>query len=80
MTLNKFLDKYICGDRGFYYFQIEIIWGRSIEGGLFHYKEDARKLLLSKLTNFLDDPESFLYTKKEEPRRKRKKTLDSSSV
>lgn len=80
MTMNKFLDRYIQGERGYYYFQIEIMWGRTIQGGMFSRKADARKLLLSKLINFLDEPQAFIYGRTEEPRRKRKKTVDSCRV
>jgi hypothetical protein len=64
MSLNEFLDRYIQGDPGYYYFQIEFIWGRGIHGGYFHYKRDARKNLLNKLIQVLDDPEKFFEDKK----------------
>jgi hypothetical protein len=64
MKLSDFLDRYIQGEPHNYFFQIEIMWGRNIDGGQFHYKVDARKALLSKLITFLDDPELFLNPKK----------------
>lgn len=63
MKMNDFLDRYIQGDEKYYYFDIEIIHGKNIQGGQFHYKKDARKLLLKKLIDFLDDPETFMEKK-----------------
>jgi hypothetical protein len=63
MSINQFLDRYIQGEPGYYYFQIELIWGREISGGQFHRKQDARNSLLSKLISFLDDPNVLLSTK-----------------
>lgn len=62
MTMNEFLDRYIEGVPGSYYFCIEVIWGREISGGQFFYKKDARDMLLGKLVNFLDDPSKLLET------------------
>lgn len=58
--MNKFLDRYIQGSPGAWYFEIEIVWGICIKGGLFHYKQDARNLLREGLVEFLDDPVEFL--------------------
>jgi hypothetical protein len=61
--MNEFLDRYIQGYPGHYYFTIEIMWGRNIEGGMFHYKKDARAALLNKIIDFLDNPEQFFKKK-----------------
>jgi hypothetical protein len=63
--LNQFLDRYIQGERGSYFFNIELIWGRTISGGQFRLRSGARENLLLKLTNFLDDPSALLHTKHE---------------
>jgi hypothetical protein len=73
--MNVDLDQYIQGEPGSWYFDIEIIWGRTISGGQFFYKRDARNALARRIENFLDDPQSFLYTKREEPRKKRVKRV-----
>jgi hypothetical protein len=62
--MNKFLDRYIQGEPGSWFFCIELIWGRQISGGQFYRRSDARRALLNRLTEFLDDPEIFLSSKK----------------
>ena len=53
MTLNQFLDRYIAGYPGFYYFDIPV--GRkNIGGGYFSRKANARSALLHKLVELLD--------------------------
>jgi hypothetical protein len=64
MTPMELLNRYIQGDTGAYYFDIEIIWGRTISGGMFYSKVNARKALIIKLAAFLDDPSELLATKK----------------
>lgn len=56
MTMNEFLDRYISSSRGEHSYCIEFIWGRTIQGGIFSYKQDARNMLLRDLVAFLDDP------------------------
>lgn len=56
MTMNQFLDRYIHSTRGEHSYCIEFIWGRTIQGGIFSYKQDARNALLKALVSFLDDP------------------------
>jgi hypothetical protein len=60
MTQNEFLDRYIQGAPGEWFFCIEIIWGHQISGGMFFRKQDARNLLLGKIVDFLDAPEDTL--------------------
>jgi hypothetical protein len=71
MTITELADRYIAGEPGFWHFQIEIMWGREISGGMFHRKQDARPALIAKLVKFLDDPEAFLRPKSEKPRARR---------
>lgn len=54
MTMNEFLDSYIGGGPGEYYFQVTAKDGYEINGGMFYRKQDARNLLLHKIINFLD--------------------------
>lgn len=66
MTPKEFVDNYIEGGPGNYYFNIEIIWGRSISGGSFYYKNDARNAFINKLMIFLNDPEGYMYPNRDE--------------
>lgn len=54
MKMNDFLDLYVAGSPGEYYFQITAKDGYEINGGMFYRKQDARNLLLNKIINFLD--------------------------
>ncbi len=56
MRMNEFLDRYIQGEPGGYFFYIEV-GHEQIQGGMFTYKADARQLLLNKILDLLDGPE-----------------------
>ena len=61
--MASWLNKYIQGERGSYFFQIELIWGREISGGMFLYKQDALSCLQTKLEIMLNDPDTFFHSK-----------------
>lgn len=75
----EFLDRYIQGERGSYFFCIEPAWGVQIAGGQFFYKQNARECLQDKLIHFLDgyDPDPSLQEKK---RREARKIVDNIRV
>jgi hypothetical protein len=64
MKMNDFLDRYIQGEPGGYFFDIEIMWYRNIQGGMFSYKAQAREYLLNRIITFLNNPEHFLLDRK----------------
>lgn len=52
MTMTDFLDQFIDGEKGYYYFDFEV--GHThIMGGAFYKKQDAREILLDKINRFL---------------------------
>lgn len=61
LKINNFLDRYIQGEPNYYYFNIELINGKTISGGHFHYKQHARDNLLMKIQQMLDKPEEFFH-------------------
>ena len=56
---DGFFDEFLQGQRGAYYFQIELTRGRQIAGGYFYYKAEARVELRRQLQKFLRDPIGF---------------------
>jgi hypothetical protein len=72
MRIYDLLDRYIYGEKGYYYFDIELMWGRNISGGLFHRKDDARRALFNGIVRFLDDPHKYIGP---EPKISKKKKL-----
>lgn len=54
MSMTEFLDRYIQGERGSWFFTLELPGGVQISGGSFYMKQHARDNLLSKLVKFLD--------------------------
>jgi hypothetical protein len=59
MTMTQFLNRYIQGEPGEFYFQIDFTRGQ-ISGGYFFNKHDARKALLGRLIHLLDNSGTFL--------------------
>ena len=55
------LDQFIQGSRRRYYFDIQITAGRSIAGGPYFYKAEARVELRRALTAFLRKPAALLF-------------------
>ena len=58
MTLTQLLDRYVQGGQGEYWFNIDVVHGHDISGGMFSRKRDARMALLNRLVAFLDDPQT----------------------
>lgn len=59
MTKNEFLDRYIQGRLGNWFFEVELTRGRCIEGGYFDLKQDARDALLDEIIILFGDGEAF---------------------
>ena len=58
---DGFFDQFIQGWRRNYFFDIRITGGRSIAGGPYFYKNEARVELRRALTEFLRDPGKTLF-------------------
>lgn len=50
MTMTQFLDQYISGESGYWYFAL----CDEIQGGAYYRKVDARRALLSKIMELLE--------------------------
>lgn len=54
MSMNEFLNRYVQGRPGEYYFQLEHEYLGSFSGGYFYRKQDARLALLARIICILD--------------------------
>jgi hypothetical protein len=60
VTKNEFLDRYIQGGPGNWFFQIDLL----IEDGYFYRKQDARNALLNRIITLFDDNQAFFHQTK----------------